>query len=147
MNYLKNKSILVAFSVLFSIISCNSSKKMTDNQLVITDVTMEKITRGSAMTLHINSSEITQEFTMDATKNEIQPKDWNKIKQLINEIDLKNLENWEAPTQERLHDGARATTIILNFDGTTYSSQTFDEGNPPAQLKALYDYLVSFEVQ
>lgn len=72
---------------------------------------------------------------------------WKEINRIISNIDLNRFENFEAPTQERFYDGAAMTMISLDFEGQLMNSQSFDQANPPAELKELYDYLVSLENQ
>lgn len=66
---------------------------------------------------------------------------WKKINQIISEINLDSLETFEASTHRFTFDGAKATYIQIDIGEKTYTSQTFDEGNPPKELVKLYSFL------
>lgn len=126
--------------------SCNTTKNIDKNQLVSVEISM--ITRGNSTKNIISKDEVVSENTVideDGNKGVFKknPKEWDEINQAVLNLDLNKFESWEAPSQKRLYDGARGTTIKLNFKDKTLTSQTFDEGEPPAELKVLYNYLVS----
>ncbi|WP_143736404.1 hypothetical protein [Moheibacter sediminis] len=103
---------------------------------------------GSNSSLEITKDEIlnasnTRDGMGDASKGATESKDWNKLNNLVSKLDLTQIDQWEGPTQARFYDGAKATTIIIESNGEIYNSQSFDEGQPPAELKELYDYLES----
>lgn len=141
--------IIVALFSTILIISCESSKSaQAKNENSISKLTLDKITRGSNSQLVITKNETMHSEMLlgngsDASKGETDQKDWDKINQLVSKLDLNKLNLWEAPTQARFHDGAMATTISIEANGETYNSQSFDEGQPPPELKELYDYLES----
>lgn len=127
--------------------ACESTKNMSKNEL-ISKVSLEKITMGSNSLLEVTKDEILTSTTSrdgasDAGVGNTTEENWKEINRLVNKLELTQIGNWEAPTQARFYDGARATTIIIEVDGKTYNSQSFDEGEPPAQLKELNDYLES----
>lgn len=140
--------IVALFSTIF-VFSCESSKSaQTKNENSISKLTLDKVTRGSNSQLVITKNETMHSEMLlgngsDASKRETDQNDWDKINQLVSKLDLNKLNLWEAPTQARFHDGAMATTISIEANGETYNSQSFDEGQPPAELKELYDYLES----
>ncbi len=131
-------------------LSCGTSKDAGSNQLLSLEMEttgmggMQQFTASNAKMTEktVNRSESSQEVTKSVSKSDLSQY-WNKITGLVSDLNLDNFENLESPTQERLFDGARATVITLHFKDKTVTSAAFDEGNPPAELKALYDYLVS----
>lgn len=135
------------------IISCESSKSaQSKSDNLLSKITLEKVTMGSNSSLEITKDEIlntsnTRDGMGDASKGVTDSKNWNKINSLISKLDLTQIDQWEGPTQARFYDGAKATTIIIESNGQTYNSQSFDEGEPPAELKELYNYLESLENQ
>ena len=148
-----NTFIFVALISTFFFLSCESAKTTQNvSKNMIEKIRLEKVTMGSNSSLEITKDEITNESTIrggagDASKGATQTKDWNKINNLVSNLDLTQIDQWEGPTQARFYDGARATNIIIESNGQTYNSQSFDEGEPPAQLKELYNYLESLENQ
>lgn len=134
--------------VFFTVLSCESSKSAQKNSDMISKIKLEKVTMGSSSALEITQKEILSSTTDrngtgDAAAGNTSEKDWNEINRLVGKLDLSKIDQWEGPTQARFYDGAMATTIIIESNGQTYNSQSFDEGQPPAQLKELYDYLES----
>lgn len=130
--------------------ACEGTKSANDMSTkdLVSTVSMEKSTLGSSSIMKINKKEITvssqsrggEEST--STRSTVS-KNWNEINRLVSNLDLNELANWEAPTGARLYDGAKATMVSIVVNGKTYVSQPFDEGNPPAGLRELYDYLES----
>lgn len=151
MKSLSNLNFLVIILLMFSSLSCESSKNATNEKYApmnLSKISVEKISMSGRDLKEITAKEIQQSTTdrsgvADAVKGLNKSDSWKEIQNLVSEIDLKDMNSWEAPTQERFHDGARATTILIEANGEEYSSQSFDEGNPPAELKKLYDYLES----
>lgn len=129
--------------------SCESSKSAQNiSKNMVEKISLEKVAMGGNFSLEITNdetiiSEMIRGGASDAAKGETAQKSWNEINNLISKLNLAQIDKWEGPTQARFYDGARATTIIIEANGKTYNSQSFDEGEPPAELKKLYDYLES----
>jgi len=149
---MKINSIHKIFAVVFLClltIACESAKKTNQNaKETVSKITMEKTTLGNSSVVKIDKKEISASYKNrngeDTTGiKTTQAKQWNEINRLVGELDLNEISNWEAPTQARFYDGAKATTITIESGGQVYVSQSFDEGKPPAQLQKLYDYLES----
>jgi len=147
-----------AFSVKFMtmvgiftfILSCETSKSTNSNQLVSIEMEstgMDGMTQFTAsktkmVEKSLNRSEGSRETVKSVSKSDL-TQYWDNITELVADLDTDNFENLESPTQDRLFDGARATVITIHFKNKTLTSAAFDEGNPPSELKDLYDYLVS----
>lgn len=134
----------------FNFISCQSTKSTQSNTGdIVSKIKLEKVTIGSNSVLEITKNEILHSETQrdgsgDAVKGEMSQKNWKEINSLVSKLDLSQIDQWEGPTQARFYDGAKATVIIIEFDnGEVYNSQSFDEGEPPVELKELYGYLES----
>lgn len=136
--------------ILFSLISCSTAKKTNDIGLL--NVEIEMTGRGSRTLITAAENKFSQstvrESGVENEKSDTRLKtdgslEWDEVCRLVGEIDLSRFENLEAPTGDRLFDGARTTVIKLDFKDKTLTSAAFDEGKPPVELKPLYDYLVS----
>ncbi len=130
--------------------ACESTKNTNNTKVqeIISKISIEKTTLGSNSLFEIDKKEIKTSSTLrngaeDVTNKSTKPEQWNEVNRLVSGIDLNEMSNWEAPTQERFYDGAKATVITIESNGKEYVSQSFDEGKPPAQLQKLYDYLES----
>jgi hypothetical protein len=143
--------VVFTFLLIFSFISCETSKSTKDesNKMVqISKVVVEKVWMGGNERKEITDGEISKTSMVrggEATtaKRATDSKKWNQLTKLMANIDLNEMQNWEGPTQKRFYDGAKGTTITIESNGEEFISQSFDEGEPPAQLKEIYDYLES----
>lgn len=147
-----------AVFLLLTSFSCESSKMTSDstvpappevstsetgslNQISISFSGMSGYVQHQIKQNQIISSEKGRGDNNGETIKKVSDKNWKNLNDLVSQLDLNKVETWESPTQERFHDGARATIITIESNGQSYTSQAFDEGNPPAALKDLYDYL------
>jgi len=70
--------------------------------------------------------------------------DLKVIADMVNDIDLEGVPDLKAPTEARFYDGAPIANLKITKDGEVYESQSFDHGQPPAQLKKLVEKLLSY---
>lgn len=68
---------------------------------------------------------------------------WNKLLKAIKPIDVENMPNLKAPSENRFFDGAAIARLKIIYDGTTYESQSFDHGNPPKEIELLVKEILS----
>ncbi len=137
-----------AIFLLLTSFSCESTKKTVESASAISiDQISISYSGMSGFVEHqinqnqmITSSKGRSESAEDV-KKPVSNENWNKLSELVSRLDLSQFEQWESPTQERFHDGARATIITIETNGQIYTSQAFDEGKPPAELNELYKYL------
>src|SRR5690606_37267747 len=144
--------VFLTFAVflLLTSFSCESTKKTTEaappasmDQISISFSGMSGFIQHQIAQNQMISSAKGRGQATDDVKTEVSGEDWNKLNELVSKLDLTKLDTWEGPTQKRFHDGARATVITIESNGQTYTSQAFDEGNPPAELSELYQYLAT----
>lgn len=129
---MKHIVVLVFFASLFS--SCLAQKPKDKVQQII----YEAFTRGSKKEILVSGNIVS--VAINSSKNKestISNKRQKKLLEIIDKIDLSNIHNLKAPSEKRLHDGALHTTIIIKTLTKTYTSTTFDDGNPPKELKEL----------
>ena len=69
--------------------------------------------------------------------------EWNKIINVIDAVNLKNLTTLKAPTQARLYDGAAIANLKVLYNGTTYDVPPFDHGKPAKEIEALVNQILS----
>ena len=62
---------------------------------------------------------------------------------LINKINLKEIGSLEAPSTNSHFDGAASATVTILANDQKYISNNFDHENPPSELKALCDKILS----
>ncbi len=152
MNSIPVRYVFLTFAVflLLTSFSCESTKKTTASS---TPVSMDQITISYSGMSGLIQHQINQNQIITSSKGRgesngdikkaVANENWNKLNELVSQLDLAKFDSWEGPTQKRFHDGARATIITIESNGQTFTSQAFDEGNPPAELNDLYLYLTN----
>ena len=68
---------------------------------------------------------------------------WNKLLKAIKLIDVENMPNLKAPSENRFFDGAALAKLKIVYDGVTYETQPFDHGNPPKEIEPLVKEMLS----
>lgn len=144
------KSFFLALFTLL-LLHCNAQKN-NDSSNAITEkssdrpfqkIELEEMTRGSRRMIVITPNSKEVEINRKITTLKTTETEWKNLQKLITQLNPDKIESFTPPTNKRFYDGAMAATIRVNIDGTVYSSQTFDAGNPPEQLATLYRKLVS----
>lgn len=154
LNYTYKVFQILIVSILFFSFSCetmkNTNKKSSHGE--VEKISLRKTGMVNSTVLEITESEkvfIVQNRGSDEDNYSFKTNEseWKQLNKMLAAIDLNQIDSWEAPTQERFHDGARAVQITISMDSQEFNSQSFDEGKPPAELNELYNYLVSLENQ
>ena len=143
--------VFALFFAISLLISCKTSKNATHAEAdnLISKITVHKMTLGNSfeMTVTEEKTEFVETKRGGSplnTSKKTESVDWVELNRIVSGLNLTEFEAWPAPTQERLHDGARATIITLEMtDESVYMSLPFDEGKPPAELQNLYNHLES----
>lgn len=125
--------VLSILCVLF-LIQCSSSQE--ENPLK--SIYYSARTRGSSIAIKIESTQLTYNDTIIG----ISEIEWKRLTELISQIDLKNISELEAPSNDRFRDAALAASIKLNFRDMKYESAQFDHGNPPKELSDLINEIL-----
>ncbi|AUP79802.1 hypothetical protein C1H87_14245 [Flavivirga eckloniae] len=68
---------------------------------------------------------------------------WNSLLKELKPINVENIPNLKAPSQNRLFDGAAIARLKIIYNGTTYQTSAFDHGNPPKEIEALVKEILS----
>ncbi len=104
-------------------------------------------TRGykKLITVEEDSTTVTISTYSD-TKTEVfktSPEFWQSIEAASEDIDLKKIADLPSPTNRRQTDAAMFSKIKFITADSTFTSSTFDNGQPPAMLKTVVDSLVN----
>ena len=136
---------LLLFGLAFS--SCNSQKheksapQYSKNTPAIVKIELSERTRGYSRSISV-TPEMTKRTVNRQENNSRQDKElWDKITAETQKIDVENIASFPAPSEKRRVDAALASWIVITTKNETYSSVSFDSGNPPLELKALYKIL------
>ncbi|MBP0902699.1 META domain-containing protein [Mariniflexile gromovii] len=68
---------------------------------------------------------------------------WNTLLKALKPIDIENIPNLKAPSENRFFDGAAIANLKITYEGKTYESQSFDHGNPPKEIAQLVKEMLS----
>lgn len=115
----------------------------------IAQIKYTAITRGSNKGVIITSKTIdviqTRLSAESASVSKtISKADWDELVAMAQEIDPeKKMGSFEAPSKKHQFDGAMAANLIISAGNTHYSSVTFDDGNPPAEIAELVNKVIA----
>ncbi|MCH3884235.1 hypothetical protein [Tenacibaculum aquimarinum] len=135
----KTYIILILISTL-TFINCSSSKKAVISSEVIYDAH----TRGRFEKITLTSDNLTYKTRQNSEIITISEEQKNSLNKEISKIELNKIDKLTAPTNKRLHDGAMHTFISIKQGEELYTSITFDDTNPPAELLPLCNLIKSF---
>ncbi|WP_411894079.1 META domain-containing protein [Winogradskyella sp. A2] len=128
------------------VVTEKSIKKAISNSDLV--IIYKALSRGSFDFIKISDSKISlssdrelKEFNDYSCSNE----DQNQLEELVNQLNLENLEKLEAPTDKRLFDGAPIATLTIIKNGMEKTTQSFDHGHPPEEIKALVNKVLSIK--
>ena len=100
----------------------------------------EAMTRGAYKKVVVTQESIVtikDREIKDVVSKAITKGDWDKLAAAAAKLDLDGLETLKAPSNKNHADAALAANLKVMKDGKTYSSSTFDHGNPPAEIAPL----------
>lgn len=81
----------------------------------------------------------------DVEKYPISAEDWEAINKLIEAVDTETIKNLEPPSKKHQFDGAPHTTLAIIQGDVEYMTPTFDQGNPPEEILALVNKVLSIK--
>ncbi|MCA0933181.1 hypothetical protein LCM02_12015 [Lutimonas saemankumensis] len=113
-----------------------------DNEIL--SVEYEASTRGSSKKITIRKDST---FIFDQEKEiELVTKkaDWLFLNKQIAKLDMKKMDLFEAPTDERYSDKALSSRLTITTKSHSYESTEFDHGNPPEELKGIVKVLTRY---
>lgn len=118
-------------------------------QYQIDEIEYKAITRGSSERILLKKETpgqfkthlIHEKNNQEVFKTKFKKKDFKKLYKILKKIDLKTINQLEIPSKKHQYDGAMITTLEIGFGKEIYKSVSFDDDNPPKELKELIDYL------
>ncbi|TVZ56415.1 hypothetical protein OD91_1700 [Lutibacter sp. Hel_I_33_5] len=137
------KKFLPKLSIVFLILLANCAAQKNDDN--IKEVIYKAHTRGSSMSVTIVNNNVFYKTRKDSITKSINKDQRNNMVAEITKINLEGIRDLIAPSKKRTFDAALHATVSIKSGDKTYTSSNFDHGNPPAELKALVDLLLSFK--
>ena len=78
----------------------------------------------------------------DTISKSLKSRNYKRIYHFLKGINLDSLETLVAPSKKHEFDGALATTLTISDPSKRkYITSTFDDGNPPIEIKGLVNYI------
>ncbi|CAI8777110.1 hypothetical protein [Chryseobacterium sp. IT-36CA2] len=108
----------------------------------IEQIQLTEMTRGFRKSIIYTPSSKTTNTNEEVFNAKVSPSEWSTVSKLAGTIDLSKIAGLPSPTSGRHSDRALASTIIITSNGTEYTSSSFDSGNPPKELEALYNAII-----
>lgn len=132
--------IIITSIILFTISSCKTNVISHEKTILkIEKISLSERTRGTIRDFTLSNGKLVSSINGNINTQEISQNDWSKIVEYTEQINAENISKLEAPTTKRFSDAALASHITITKNGIDYQSSTFDSGNPPLELKNLYD--------
>lgn len=124
-----------------------SCKNIDQQEATIDEIYFESISRGSIFECHLNSNHVAiekQGLETYQVQRKMQSKRWKRILQLAEKIKLDSLENIKVPSHLHTSDQAASAKLVITANRQSFTTPTFDDANPPEDLKNLIDYIYAF---
>lgn len=102
--------------------------------------TYETITRGSRANYTLTKEDIKVVKNLGGetkASEKMTSKDWDNLMERMEEIDVPKINQLKPPSDKRTFDGAAHAILTIKVGEKVYKSNSFDHGNPPAELKSL----------
>lgn len=139
------KFLFTLFSIFLVAKDCNQNKLSNQDSKDL-KLTYHAISRGFFKTIGFEDSKLiySEDPNLKSIDTfDISKKEWLEITETLNKINLNVLETLKSPTEKRLYDGAAHTTITVVSTRKTYTSSSFDEGHPPAEIEELINKMLT----
>ena len=137
---MKKALLYMSFLTLMICMGCPSSS----DTYPVKEITYEAMTRGSSEMIHIKSNLLTYKTHKDSKEVKLSSKQLKALYKVLKPIKYTEVDGLKAPSGKRLYDGAMAAVVIFKTETETYQSASFDDDNPPNELKELVTLLKSF---
>lgn len=132
--------------LLVSFIMTNSCEKNSISNMHKIEISYEEMTRGYRQNIVINKDKIVVDLDKRGVEHSyektISKDEALSLGSILNEMDLKKIETYPAPSNKSRFDGAAMANLVIKKGNESYNSQTFDAGNPPLELKNLVDKII-----
>ena len=133
------KHLIILLS--FSFFNCASQQKVMKNNYRIE---YKAQTRGALYEILVEGNLLSFKSYNDSKTIVLTEEQVNAITNEINNINLKAINDLEAPTTKRFTDGVMIAYFKINRAENSYKSSEFDHEYPPKELQTLFKILISY---
>ncbi|WP_340201303.1 hypothetical protein [Ascidiimonas sp. W6] len=109
-------------------------------------ITYNASTRGFYYNVIVNKSGMIVQKTRGAEKGQelkMTEAQWKEITEILEKIDLSQMESLKSDTTKSQVDAAAMATLEVKLDKDNIHTASFDHGNPPKELEALVNAILS----
>jgi hypothetical protein len=131
------KTFFLAFISMIFVKACGQP---STDQHQDTTVIYQTITRGSSNTYTLSKERLEIQSKGVNSKEqsvEVSASQWQEIENIMQQLDLQKISEYSASTEDSARDVALQATLTVETTADSYQSQSFDHGNPPAELAPL----------
>lgn len=139
------KKIVAILLVSVTIIGCASSSSLKKQDDKIT-IEYAAYTRGFSLetkATKVAISGYTRGRKESAVNKSTQSKDWRSMIDDLDKIGVDKLPQLQPPSKKHQFDGAMAASLTVTVGDKSYRTPTFDHGEPPAEIAALVEKLIT----
>ena len=134
-------------TMVFLILSMNPTySEQNQDRTIQFSVNYKAATRGANFEYIINNERIVvNSMGLDQKNGEraITLQERNQMMALVDEMELDEIGTLIPPSNNSVSDRALIASLKVSKDGKIYESSSFDEGNPPMEIKPLIDKIVA----
>lgn len=133
------KHLIILLS--FSFFNCASQQKVMKNNYKIE---YKAQTRGALYEILVKDNLLSFKSYNDSKTIVLTKEQVRQLTNEINNINLKAINDLEAPTTKRFTDGVMIAYFKINKAENSYKSSEFDHEYPPKELQTLFKILISY---
>ena len=133
------KHLIILLS--FSFFNCASQQKVMKNNYKIE---YKAQTRGALYEILVEGNLLSFKSYNDSKTIVLTKEQIKALTNEINNINLKAINDLEAPTTKRFTDGVMIAYFKINRAENSYKSSEFDHEYPPKELQTLFKILISY---
>ena len=133
------KHLIILLS--FSFFNCASQQKVIKNNYRIE---YKAQTRGALYEILVEGNLLSFKSYNDSKTIVLTKEQIKALTNEINNINLKAINDLEAPTTKRFTDGVMMAYFKINRAENSYKSSEFDHEYPPKELQTLFKILISY---
>ena len=112
-----------------------------------TGITFEysAFSRGTYKNVKVTEKEVSTQFSRSekVTTKAYDKTDWENLMRITKDLKISSISKLEPPSKAHQYDGAAHATLTITDGEESYTTPTFDAGNPPEKIKELVNSVLN----
>ncbi len=132
--------------VLLSIFINKGCSQENQDDVMLKSITYQAVTRGSDYKCTVDKQKVgvsTSGLETSSSSKDISKNDWGVIKAMVEKLEVSTIDKLEAPSANSSVDRTAIGSLSIRIGETIYESASFDDSNPPKELKPLINKILS----